>query len=444
MEQAGAPSPSPMAAPAEPPARTIRRHKNALTHGITLEEKRQAAAAFAALAAQGREACDALMAELMQPFVRVLCSADPDAQVVGHTLLALELVAFHVSPSEVTEYNVAAPLVLLLDAPQASLRLRAVSLIAVLCEDEHGLAPARLLDAELVPSLVRLVGASHVEAASGTGGAGGGTPAVDEEAVAAAVAKEAAAGSAEEEVVVGEEGDGEGEEAGHYDGNDGNEEDQAAGGARLPHEALETDAFETLETAVSVLARLGQETRFARRLVDGDVKDALLQVGAPLHPDSSAPIRRAQLAALRCMCDLAGKVSEFKQALASDPRFFPLLFRLRDSTVPGVTAEAHAIAQHWGDDFFGWPGSAAPSASTPRSASCSTLSCAPSSSRQRWRPPQCPRPRFAPSPSRPRLCAPPPPPPPCRRPPRLSASRPCSPLLRAPPPPPWPPAAGRR
>ena len=54
------------------------------------------------------------------------------------------------------------------------------------------------------------------------------------------------------------------------------------------------------------------------------------------------------------MCDLAGKVSEFKQALSSDPRFFPLLFRLRDSTVPGVTAEAHAIAQHWGDDFFGW------------------------------------------------------------------------------------------
>ena len=273
-----APAPAPAPAPvSEPPGRVLRRHKTALTHGTSIEEKRVAAGAFAALAEQGKDACELMLSELMTPIVRILCAFDPDEHVASSLLQCVELIATFVSPSEVTEFNVAAPLVMLLDAKHSKLRMRACSCIAVLCEDEHGLAPARLLDAGLVPALVRLAGASRV-----------------------------------------------------------------------------ASAFATLQIAVGVLARLAAETRFARRVVDGDVSGVLLQCGGLLHPDSPTAAKQAQLASLRALGELAGRVSEFKQALSSEPSFFPLLFNLRDSTLPGVSEEAHAIAKHWGEDFFGW------------------------------------------------------------------------------------------
>ena len=81
--------------------------------------------------------------------------------------------------------------------------------------------------------------------------------------------------------------------------------------------------------AVSVLARVSRESRFARRVVDGNVHAALLAFAAPQLPDAPPPMREAQLRALEAMFDL-GKTSEFKAALSAEPSFFPMLFTLRD------------------------------------------------------------------------------------------------------------------
>lgn len=123
---------------------------------------------------------------------------------------------------------------------------------------------------------------------------------------------------------------------------------------RLAGAERHAGAYSTVVVVVGILAMLSQETRFARRLVDGGCHTVLLQIGAPLHPDQPEESKQAQLLALTCVGNLAGRTSEFKQLLSADPDFFPLLFRLRDSSAAGITEHAHSIASHWGDEFFGW------------------------------------------------------------------------------------------
>ena len=137
----------------EPPTRVIRRSKSALAHGRQ-EERRDAAAAYASLASTGRAACDALM-EVSPQLVRIL-TEDSDDAIVRSALLTLELMSAHLA-SEVSEIaGLNEPLIALLDSPSAIVRLQAVRCVAMMCEDEHGLASRRLLDVKLVPALTRL------------------------------------------------------------------------------------------------------------------------------------------------------------------------------------------------------------------------------------------------------------------------------------------------
>ena len=105
------------ASTSEPPVRIIRRHRTALTHG-RLEEQQGAAAAFARLASTGRAACEALLQELIQQFVRTLEEPEADPQVVASTLFTIELMAVHYP--EVSEHAVSSPLVALLDSADAT------------------------------------------------------------------------------------------------------------------------------------------------------------------------------------------------------------------------------------------------------------------------------------------------------------------------------------
>lgn len=208
-----------------------------------------------------------------------LLSAD-DRNEVELTLLTLERLS-HDHQSEVAEHGLGPPLVALLDSAHASIRYSAVCCAVVLCEDVHGLASEALLEAGVVPAVVRLSGAEK--------------------------------------------------EAGRH---------------------------ETAASAMSVLARLSQEPRFKRRVAESDgVMAVLIDFARPLRPDAAqlAPLR-AQAAALRALEHLA-HTSEVKAALGTDPRFFPLLFSLRDvahELAPEVAPLAEALAAHWADEFFGW------------------------------------------------------------------------------------------
>lgn len=257
----------------EAPGRVIMRYRSALGHG-NIEERQEAIDKFSEVAASGRVACDQLIMEMSVQFTRTL-SEESDEHVLLGTLLALERMAAH-QPSEVCENGVALPLIALLDSASAAVRAGAARLTAVLCEDEHGLASARLLDVGLVPAMARL-------------------------------------GAAEREA----------------------------------------SRHDVALMAVSVLARVSQESRFARVVVDGSVHGVLLAFASPQFPDAPESAKAAQLQALRAIYDL-GKTSEFKAALSAEGSFFPLLFSLRDSDLDAVIALAHRIASHWGDDFFGW------------------------------------------------------------------------------------------
>ena len=110
----------------EPPIRIIRRHRTALTHGL-VEEQREAAAAFARLASAGRAACEALLQELIQQFVRTLNEPEADPKVVASTLFTVELMAVHFP--EVSEHAVSAPIIARLDSADAIVSSRAKSLL---------------------------------------------------------------------------------------------------------------------------------------------------------------------------------------------------------------------------------------------------------------------------------------------------------------------------
>ena len=123
---------------------------------------------------------------------------------------------------------------------------------------------------------------------------------------------------------------------------------------RLASVERERTAFGTAAVAIGVLARLAADARFARRVGDTEgVQEVLLATVGPLHPDASPDERLAQRSALDALCHL-GRTSEIRAGLSADPDFFPLLFRLRDSSDSSVSRRAHDIAAHWADDFFGW------------------------------------------------------------------------------------------
>ena len=124
---------------------------------------------------------------------------EDDAAVVASTLLTIERMAAH-QPAELSEYNgLIGPLINMLDHRAPNVRHHAARCVATFCEDEHGLASARLIDGGLIASISRLASAER-----------------------------------------------------------------------------QHQRFTTALIAVKVLARLSQESRFARRIVDGGVRGVLL------------------------------------------------------------------------------------------------------------------------------------------------------------------------
>ena len=94
------------------------------------------------------------MTELGQRLTEAL-SEETDEHVVCGLVEIFARIASH-NPSELTEHGLAERLLSLLDSRFTSVRAAAARCVAALCEDEHGLAPARLLDAGLVPACARL------------------------------------------------------------------------------------------------------------------------------------------------------------------------------------------------------------------------------------------------------------------------------------------------
>jgi hypothetical protein len=131
------------------------------------------------------------------------------------------------------------------------------------------------------------------------------------------------------------------------------DEQLASALARLAAAERESGQIAIVLAAVGVLERLARESQFARALVDGGVHGVLLACSCPLHPDAPEDAHAIQDRALTTIASLA-TTSDFKALLAAEPTFFPLLFALRDSSVPSLSSHAHAIAHHWADDFFGW------------------------------------------------------------------------------------------
>ena len=153
--------------PSQSPAkaqRAIRKNKSAFLHG-NQSERAAAAAALAALAANGSADCHTLLHELGPQFVAVLSEragggADEptrrsaeDEQTTTSILLTLRHMSAYL-PDKVCALGVLAPLVTLCADEEAPPRRAAAECIAVLCEDED--ARATLVHMGAAPVLARL------------------------------------------------------------------------------------------------------------------------------------------------------------------------------------------------------------------------------------------------------------------------------------------------
>ena len=107
-------------------------------------------------------------------------------------------------------------------------------------------------------------------------------------------------------------------------------------------------------TAMRALLALSEKRINQQSIANGEpIHSQLLDLAAPTSAYAPYDARGAHLCVLSTLVNLGG-VGEFKSLLSAETRFFPLLFRLRDSGIDDVTLRSHQLASHWADEFFGW------------------------------------------------------------------------------------------
>ena len=133
----------------------IRQHSSGFAHG-RVQERREAAAAFASVAAEGGSVgCEALLREVGARRLVDTMSSASDEQSVLYMLIVMQHVALHF-PSQLCDAGIAWPIVVVLEAHSLPMIIheQAVVCAEALCEDED--AGAALLAVGLAPALLRL------------------------------------------------------------------------------------------------------------------------------------------------------------------------------------------------------------------------------------------------------------------------------------------------